>query len=442
LSATPARVSVSDLVDSSPVGSFQIRMFVLCALCLIIDGFDVQAMGYVAPALVPDLGIPRSAMGTILASANFGVLFGSLFFTALADKIGRRPVLVGSTAFFGVMTLLTARATSAEELMALRFIAGIGMGSLIPNTTALIGEYSPLRLRVTLMMTITVSFTAGAAIGGFVAAWLIPAFGWRSVFYFGGFVPLVIAVLMYFWLPESLQFLVLKRRRLDQVGAWLRRINPAAPTGPVVEYVVHEENKTGAPFKHLLREGRGTGTLLLWLINFMNLLILYFLAGWLPTVITEAGYTTSAAALVTAALQVGGTVGTFGFAWLIARRGFSPVLTVCFAVASISIAAIAIPSVLGAAPLLTLVVFIAGWCIVGGQPGLNALAATYYPTAMRSTGVGWCLGVGRVGGIIGPYLGGLLPGSTMIFAVAAAAVVSTGAMFSLRTRITPQGTPR
>ena len=436
------QVSIAELIDGSRIGSFQIRMFVLCALCLIIEGFDVQAMGYVAPAVIPELGLPREAMGNILASANFGLLIGSMIFTAMADKIGRRPVLVGSTFAFGILTIMTARATSAEELLTYRFLAGIAMGSLIPNATALIGEYSPRRLRVTLMMTITVGFTGGAAVAGFVSAWLIPLFGWQSVFYVGGTVPLVIGVLMFFWLPESLQFLILKRRHLDKLGGWLTRINPATPTGPGVEYVGHEENKEGVPFKHLWREGRGTGTVTLWVIYFMNLLVLYFLAGWLPTLLADEGYTTSQAALVSAALQVGGTIGTFGFAWLIARRGFTSTLTVCFLVATVSIAAIASPSVLMLAPLLTLVVFVAGWCIVGGQPGLNALVATYYPTAMRSTGVGWCLGIGRIGGIMGPWLGGQVSGRTMIFVVATAALIEAGAMFSLRRVMTPQGASR
>jgi AAHS family 4-hydroxybenzoate transporter-like MFS transporter len=433
----PSVVNISEVVDHCRVGSLQIGLFILCALCLIIDGFDVQAMGYVAPALAPDLGIPSAEMGRILGAANFGVLIGSLIFTMVGDRLGRRPVLIGATLFFAILTLLTARARSAQELLVLRFIAGIGMGSIIPNATALIGEYSPRRSRVTLMMNITVGFTAGAAIGGFIAAWLIPAFGWRSVFYFGGTVPLIIAALMFFWLPESLQFMVVRSRNLDKVGRWLKQIDPTLSVGPGTKYVAQEISKAGVPFKHLLTEGRTPVTLLLWIINFMNLLNLYFLAGWLPTVIRQEGYSTSAAVLVTTALQVGGTIGTFGFAALIARWGFTRVLAASFAVACLSIAAIGSQSVLAAAPLLTVVVFVAGWCVVGGQPGLNALAATYYPTYMRSTGVGWALGVGRIGAIVGPVLGGQLiamkwPSERLFFAAALAALISAVSMFAMR----------
>jgi AAHS family 4-hydroxybenzoate transporter-like MFS transporter len=438
----PTVVNISEVIDHCRVGSVQVGLFTLCALCLIIDGFDVQAMGYVAPALAPDLGIPSAEMGRILGAANFGVLIGSLVFTMVGDKLGRRPVLIGATLFFAVLTLLTARARSAQELLILRFIAGIGMGSIIPNATALIGEYSPRRSRVTLMMNITVGFTAGAAIGGFIAAWLIPTFGWRSVFYFGGTVPLVIAALMFFWLPESLQFMVVRSRNLDKVSHWLKRIDPTLAVGPGTRYVAQEGSKGGVPFTHLLTEGRAPITLLLWLINFMNLLNLYFLAGWLPTVIRQEGYSTSAAVLVTTALQVGGTIGTFGFAWLIARYGFTLILTASFAIACLSIAAIGSQSILATAPLLTVVVFIAGWCVVGGQPGLNALAATYYPTYMRSTGVGWALGIGRIGAIVGPVLGGQLiamqwPSERLFFAAATAALISSVAMFSMRWTLKP-----
>ena len=197
---------------------------------------------------------PRS--GNVLAAGNFGVLVGSLVFTMVADKIGRRPVLIGATMFFSALTLLTSRVTSVAELTLIRFVAGIGLGCIIPNATALIGEYSPARLRVAFMACISVGFTAGAAVAGFVSAWLIPAFGWRSVFYFGGLTPLVIAVLMFVWLPESLQFLVLKRRNLDKVGRWLRRIDPTAPIGAATQFVLHEESKAGVPAMHLFSEGR------------------------------------------------------------------------------------------------------------------------------------------------------------------------------------------
>ena len=188
-----AKVNLAELVDSSRLGPVQWGVFTLCLLTLIMDGFDVQALGYTAPAIVKEWGVPPAALGPVFAAGNFGVLIGSLLLSMVADRVGRRPVLVAATFFFSVITILTARATSVPELLIYRFIAGIGLGSIIPQATSLVGEYSPRAKRVTLIMAITVGFTAGAAFGGFVAAALIPAFGWRSVFYFGGIVPFFIA---------------------------------------------------------------------------------------------------------------------------------------------------------------------------------------------------------------------------------------------------------
>jgi len=401
-------IDVGELLDNGTVGRLQIRVFALTMASLIMDGFDVQAMGYVAPAIVAGWGIDASALRYVFPAANVGVLIGSLVFSAVADRVGRRPVLVGATLFFSAMTLATALAQDVTQLLWLRLVAGIGMGCIIPNSTALIGEFSPKRLRVTLMMCITVGFTAGAALGGYVAAWLIPQFGWQSVFVFGGAVPLVVAVFMIGGLPESLQFLAVRQQGRATLVRWLKELDPGIRIGDATRFVAQEQSREGAPFVHLFREGRGIATILLWVVNFMNLLVLYSVSNWLPTVVAEMGYETQTAVLIGAVLQTGGTIGTFGLAWLIARRGFLPMLTVTYAVATLAIAFIGHPAL--SLAMLTAIVFVAGWCIVGGQPGINALAATYYPTDLRSTGIGWGLGVGRIGGIVGPYIGGVLIG--------------------------------
>ena len=435
------KINPADVLENSQIGSLQIRVFVLCMICLIMDGFDVQALGYTAPPLLREFGLPASALGSVFAASNFGVLIGSLVFSAIGDRVGRRPIIITMTLFFAVMTLATAQAHNLTQLFWLRLISGIGLGSLMPNATALIGEYSPMSKRVTMVMCITVGFTVGGAFGGFIAAAIIPAFGWRSVFYVGGAIPLVIGFILLVALPESIQFLVVRRRHLDKVGRWLKVIDPTLEIGPDTEYVTHEKTRAGAPFVNLFRDGRGLVTLLLWVVNFMNLLNLYALSNWLATVVNAMGYPTQTAVLVSTTLQVGGTIGTFGLAWLIARRGFIPMLIVTFAIATAAIFVIGQPGL--SLAVLFVVVCIAGGCIVGGQPALNALSATFYPTDLRSTGVGWGLGIGRAGAIVGPYIGGMLMANKyttqqLFMAAAVPALISTLTMVVLWfTRTTP-----
>jgi MFS transporter, AAHS family, 4-hydroxybenzoate transporter len=408
--AAPTKIAVSAVIDKNEISSFPTTVFGLCTLCLLMDGFDWQALGFVAPAIVQDFNIPNSALGPVFGAANVGFLIGAALVSMLADKIGRRPVLIGATVFFAVATLVTAGATSLRELLVLRFLSGIGFGSVLPTVTALVGEYSPPRIRITAIMVMTtLGMNGGAMVGGFVSAWLIPMFGWPSVFYLGGVVPLVIAALMFFWLPESMQFLVVRTRKLEGVA--------------------------GVPLGHLFREGRAMATTLLWILNFMNLLIVHLVASWLPTVVREAGYSISTAVLVATALQIGGIIGTFVLAWLIGRRGLVPVLTASLALTCGAVALIGQPG-LSLVPLIA-VVFVAGWCVLGSQVGINALAATFYPTSLRSSGVGWGLGVGRAGAIVGPVIGGELmrrhwPTSQIFLAAAMPAAISAAAMFSMR----------
>ena len=441
---TATTLNLTDLLENSQIGPLQIRVFTLCMLCLIMDGFDVQAMGYTAPAVLKEFGITGIQLGGLFSAANFGVLIGSLVFSMVADKVGRRPVLVGATFFFSVLTIATAYAQTFPQLLWLRFISGIGLGCIIPNATSLVAEFSPKKSRVTLMMCITVGFTAGGALGGFVAAWMIPAFGWRSVFVFGGTVPLLIAIIMAVSLPESLQFLAVRKTKLEQLARWLKQLDPTIRIDANTKYVANEGSRGGFLLSHLFQEGRAPVTILLWIVNFTNIMVLYSLSNWLATVVTGMGYTTRESVLVSTTLQVGGTVGTFGLAWLIARKGFIPMLIATFAVATVAIAFIGQPGMTLA--MLFVIVFVAGWCIVGGQPGINALSATFYPTYLRSTGVGAGLGVGRAGAIVGPSVGGMLfaaqwTSQQLFWAAAVPAFVSMLTMLAMRVAMKQPVTP-
>jgi AAHS family 4-hydroxybenzoate transporter-like MFS transporter len=371
----------------------------------------------------------------VFAAANFGVLLGALFISMLADRIGRRPVIVAAALFVGVMTILTGRVTSVPQLLMMRFLTGIGLGTIVSNASALVGEYGSKRMRATLIMYSGVGFTGGAAFGGFVATALIPLYGWQAVYYFGGVIPLFIGLVMLVALPESLQFMALRGTSPAKLAHWLNEMNPSVKATPDDEFVAREENKAGVPISHLFREGRALATLVFWIVNFMNLLNLYSLASWLPTVVREAGYSAQTAVLVGTVLQVGGALGTVGLAWLVARAGFVRILSVTFVIAAVSVLLIGQPSV--SLALLYVIVFIAGWCVVGSQPGLNALSGAYYPTYIRSTGIGAGLGVGRIGAIVGPAIGGMFMAAhwstrDIFLAASVPAALSAVAMFLLR----------
>lgn len=435
-------IDIPAVIDANKVGGFQKWILILVGLTVVMDGFDVQSMGYVAPVIIKEWGVNKAMLGPVFGAGLLGMLVGSLALSVLADRIGRRPVLIWASVFFAVFMIWTAHATSIRELEILRFIAGLGLGAIMPNAMALAGEYSPKHRRVTLMMLVSCGFTLGAVLGGLVSAALISAFGWRSVFWVGGIFPLIMAALMYLRMPESLQFLVLRGKQLDRVGACLKKIDPSVRIDRDTEYVVPEPKGKGTPVGELFRHGRAKATLLLWVVNFMNLLNLYFLSNWLPTIAASSGLSTTSAVLVGTALQAGGVLGTVLMGPAIDRIGFYRVLVPCFLVAAVTIALIGQPGV--SLAVLFMVVTITGFCIIGGQPAVNALAATYYPTAERSTGVGWSLGIGRFGSIVGPVLGGILiqyqwSTASIFFAVAAPAVISALMLWlmSRETRTSP-----
>ena len=398
-------IDVAQFIDQQPVSRFQVRLLLTCAAVLFIDGFDTQAIGYVAPALAKEWGLSKGALGPVFSAGLVGLMIGALVFGPLADRIGRKKIIIFSTLAFGLGTLATALVQDVGMLLAVRFLTGLGLGGAMPNAIAMTSEFSPHRRRATMVMIMFCGFSVGAALGGFLAAALIPQFGWRSVFVVGGIAPLLLAPILVLRLPESVRFLALTGRAHDRVAEMLGFINPNAMFTPATRFVVHEPGLAGIPVLHLFKAGRALTTLLLWVVFFMSLLDLYFLSNWLPTVLNDLGASVSEAVAIGSMLQVGGVVGTLLLGSVIDRFSFRALALVYFmAVFAVG----AIGQLSHSVVFVTMAIFVAGFCIVGGQIAANALAATFYPTAMRATGVGWALGIGRVGSIVGPLVGGAL----------------------------------
>jgi AAHS family 4-hydroxybenzoate transporter-like MFS transporter len=387
----------------------------------------------VAPSLAKEWGLTKAALGPVFSAGLFGLMIGALTLGPLADRVGRKKIIIFSTLAFGIGTLVTAFIQDVNTLLVIRFLTGLGLGGAMPNTVAMTSEFNPHRRRATMVMIMFCGFSLGAALGGLLAAALIPHFGWRSVFVVGGAAPLMLVPILALRLPESVRFLALTGQANARVAELLAAINPKGMFAPGTQFVVHEPALAGMPVLHLFRDGRTLVTVLLWVVFFMSLLDLYFLANWLPTVLNDLGASVSTAALIGSMLQVGGVVGTFALGSVIDRFSFRALALVYF----IAVFAIGAIGQLGhSIVFVTMAIFAAGFCTVGGQIAANALAAGFYPTSVRSTGVGWALGIGRVGSIIGPLVGGALMTAkwstgSVFMAAASAAFCAALAAFSL-----------
>jgi MFS transporter, AAHS family, 4-hydroxybenzoate transporter len=416
-------LDVRQFIDEQPLSGFQLRVAIMCGAIAFMDGFDAQAMGYVAPALLPALQITRAALGPLISMGLIGMMIGALIFGPLADRFGRKTILMVCTVIFGVLSLLTATADSVESLRIYRLLTGIGLGGAMPNTIALTSEYMPKRLRATAVMTMFCGFSVGAAVGGFVAAGLISRFGWQAVFIIGGSIPLVIVILTALLLPESIRFLLLKGGHEARVRRYLSRISPGLPPADELSAGADEHKSKSFVVKQLFTEGRAKITPLLWLMFFMNLLNLYFLQNWLPTVMSDVGIRIQTAIMISTLFQMAGVAGTILLGRLMDRNNKAAFKFLAAAYFGAAISVFLIGESGASVALLIVTVSAAGFCVVGGQTASNALVAEYYPTSIRSTGIGWSLGIGRIGGIIGPILGGILlsagGGARRVFWVAA-----------------------
>lgn len=428
------RIDIGQVIEAQKSSWFQWSLIFWIAIAMVIEGNDVQVPGYAAPSMIPALHIDKAAFGSIFGLGFVGYMLGALLLSTLGDRFGRRRLVIAGVLVFGVFTVAGAYATTFEEALALRFIASIGLGGAIPSAIALMAEYAPSGVRATRVALMFVAYTIGSALGGFVAARWLPGHGWPIVFAIGGWSAIVLGLLLVFTLPESARFLMVTQGRTQELAAILRRLDPTLEIGADTEFYSTEEKQSGVPVKHLFLEGRAAKTIFLWIAYIANLMTLTFMVSWLPTVIHGNGLSLEVAEITTGLLQGGGAIGSLAFGWLLDRRGVIAV-ALGFLVAAPVVAALGSA---GHAPaLLMALASLAGFLVAGGQAGINALSGTIYPTYMRATGSGWAFGIGRIGSIVGPVVGGFLLSlglatPKLFLFVAAPALCSCVALFLLR----------
>lgn len=396
-------IETNQIIDNARFSRFHWMVMALCALLLIFDGYDLFIYGVVLPVLMQEWGLTPMQAGALGSYALFGMMFGALGFGTLADRIGRKKGIAICFALFSSATILNGFASSPTEFGIFRFIAGLGCGGLMPNAVALMNEYAPKRLRSTLVAVMFSGYSVGGMLSAGVGIYMLPRFGWESMF-FAAAVPLLLLPVILYYLPESVGFLV-RQGRQAEARELLKRVDPTAGLPADAALEVADVKGASVSVLALFKEGRTVRTLSIWVAFFCCLLMVYALSSWLPKLMAGAGYSLGSSLSFLLALNFGGMAGAIVGGWLGDRFNLVKVMIGFFVAAAVSISLLGFKS---PTPLLYGLIFIAGATTIGTQILLYACAAQFYGLSIRSTGLGWASGIGRNGAIVGPLLGGAL----------------------------------
>jgi AAHS family 4-hydroxybenzoate transporter-like MFS transporter len=402
-------IDVERLVDDQKIKGFNWAVVISCFIVTLIDGYDISAAPAAGPFFVRDWHLASPADLTYALSAtNFGVLFGAPLFGWIGDRFGRKPAIILSLVTFGLFTLVVAFADSTWYLTWARFLTGFGVGGVVANTIALNAEMAPRRVRATFIILMFIGTTLGGIFPPIVANNLVATHGWQIIFWIGGILPLVIAAICVFVLPESIKFLVLDPSRREQAIAVARKIEPTLVVGPDDRFVSSRDNESKPRLADLFAGKFATITPLLWLLFAINLMVFYFVTIWMQTIITpaivKAGGSAATAQNANLMFQLGGSICALVMCRFVDRMGLRPVILLIV----LGMPATAAIGYMATSRELIWVTFASGFCLLGIQFGLNATAGIVYPSHVRSLGVGSAFGVGRFGAFGGPAIGGVL----------------------------------
>lgn len=398
-------IDITRLVDEQRIGLFGLGIILLSFLVMFSDGYALAAAAYAAPSIVRQWHLNRAVMGPVFSASLLGMLFGAPILGYLGDRFGRKGAILFGCLLYGISSLAIVESHTLHQLIALRFISGIGLGGLPPNTIALNAEFAPKRARATMIVFMFMGITVGGILPGAINAYL-PQYGWQRLFFIGGVFPIAVAIAAFFLLPESIKFLVLRNAHA-RVAKLARRLSPGISIAPDTRFSIEEKPSSGFSIRLIFADGRAWMTPLLWIVFFSNLMANFFLNSWMPTLFQDLGLSVRQTSLTMAMFYFGGIAGGITISRLLDKRGLAAI-GMSFLLGCPIVAAIGTPGL--SRNLLMVTVFFAGFCILGNQLGLNAVSGLLYPTAIRSNGVGWANAIGRFGAISGPMIGGWLIG--------------------------------
>jgi AAHS family 4-hydroxybenzoate transporter-like MFS transporter len=402
-------MDIHDAVEKGRIGVAHIYLLIVAMLVAIAEGYDLSAAGLIGPSLIKEFGITKAALGPYFTAGFIGMAIGAVSFAWVGDRFGRKRAVIWSTLAFGIFTTISGTADNLTELAVLRFLTGLGLGGVLPNLLALVAEYFPQKSRSFFVGLVITGAPTGTIIASAFSGWLMHEYGWRSLLYTGGALPVIVTVLVVFALPESIQYLALLGNRKEQLNALMARFYKLVNIDFVYSERTNKQTIKTSP-KELFTPTYRVATITLWIMTFVSYIVIYYQASWMPVILSDAGMTPGQRGFIMSMWTAGGIIGSISVTALMGRFG-GALVAVLMLMSTISFTCLGLSY--GNITMMTFWCVMVGLSVFGTQSGLMALISMVYGTPVRAIGSGIAASIGRVGGMFGPLLG-----STLLMVVA------------------------